>query len=127
MIMTLGAICMALPQGAQAMNAIEAMQEVKKYIAGRFPSDDGRVYQAELPAVVTHMEPRYGKANKAGTPESPRLIWAVRVPADPLGNCVKVDAFKFNKNTPGLEIKVSTGKCVMFEREKLLISGGLPG
>jgi hypothetical protein len=122
-LMVLGAVCVAFSGPLLAQGAIEVMMEVKKFIVGQFPSDDGRVYAAEFPALTAHMAAKYGKPNEAGTAGSPRLIWAIRVPGDSLGNCVKVDAFKFNLNNPGLEIKVSSGKCAMYEQEKLTIFG----
>jgi hypothetical protein len=97
----------------------DAMKAVKGFIDGEFSSDDGRVYATEFSELIDHMESRYGDPNDAGTEESPRLIWIIRVADDPLGNCVKVDAFKFNLDNPGLEIKVSTGKCAMYEQENL--------
>ncbi len=127
LILTLFVIGTLFTTGARAMGTIEAMQTLKQHIKSRFASDDGRVFNTEFTALTAHMEGRFGAPNRIGTAESPRLVWAIRVPADPLGNCVKVDAFKFNKNNPGLEIKVSSGKCTLYEQERMQLSNGLGG
>jgi hypothetical protein len=104
---------------AQAVQAMR--QEVLDHLKSRF-SFDGRQLGAEMPELTQHMAARWGQPNRSGTAETPRLVWILRVPGDPLGNCVRFDALKFNKNNPGLEAKVLTGKCATYEREKLSIN-----
>lgn len=108
--------------GAWAQAAQQMRSEVLKEAKAKFAFDRDHV-MAEMPELTAHFK-RFGEPNQAGTAESPRLVWIVRVPGDTLGNCLRIDARKYNKNTPGLEFKVLTGKCEMYQREKLKVFEG---
>lgn len=116
LLLTLGIAVPAHAQQAQAMRA-----DIQSHLQKRFSFDRNHA-MAEFPEIIEHMSPRWGQPNRTGTAETPRLVWIVRVPNDPLGNCVRVDALKFNKSTPGVDVKILTGKCEMYAREKLTIN-----
>jgi hypothetical protein len=110
------------PAQAQAQQAMAMRTEVLNFLKSKFELHDGKHLMAEIPQLEAAMAPRYGKPNQAGTSESPRVVWILRVPGDTLGNCLRVDARKYNKNDPGLETKLLTGKCEMYQREKLTVN-----
>lgn len=116
-VLMLAAAGTAFGQAAQQMRK-DVLAEVK----AKFAMDRDHV-MAEMPE-LTALFKRFGEPNQAGTAETPRLVWIVRVPGDSLGNCLRIDTRKFNKNTPGLEFKVLTGKCEMYQREKLKVFEG---
>ena len=118
----LGLLLVMLAGGAAAQAAIALRTEALGHVKARFKVDGGQV-QAEADDLVAHLQPRWGEPNRTGTAVSPRLVWIVRAPGDSLGNCVRIDARKYNANTPGLEFKVLTGKCEMYAREGLRIQG----
>lgn len=118
----LACMLMATAGGAWAQAAQQMRSEVLKDVKAKFAFDRDHV-MAEMPELTAHLK-RFGEPNSAGTSESPRMVWIVRVPGDTLGNCLRIDARKYNKNTPGLEFKVLTGKCEMYQREKLKVFEG---
>jgi len=122
-IQVAGALLLSVAAGAAGAQAVQQMRsEVLKDVKAKFAFDRDHV-MAELPELTAHFK-RFGEPNQAGTAESPRLVWIVRVPGDTLGNCLRIDARKYNKNTPGLEFKVLSGKCDMYLREKLKVFEG---
>ena len=120
--LALGLWLALLAGGAAAQAAMALRTEVLSHVKARFKVDAGQV-QAEADELVAHLQPRWGEPNRTGTAVSPRLVWVVPAPGDNLGNCVRIDARKYNANTPGLAFKVLTGKCAMYAREGLRIQG----
>lgn len=116
------ALLCTLSVPARAQQAMAMRTEVLNFLKGKFQLHDGKHLMAEIPQLEAAMAPRYGKPNQAGTSESPRVVWILRVPGDALGNCLRVDARKYNRNDAGLETKLLTGKCEMYQREKLTVN-----
>lgn len=116
------ALLAATTPGAHAQAAQQMRMDVLKEVKAAYAFDRDHV-MAEMPELTAHFK-RFGEPNQAGTAESPRIVWVVRIPGDTLGNCLRIDARKYNKNTPGLEFKVLTGKCDMYQREKLKVVDG---
>ncbi len=119
------ALGLTLATPAQAQQAQAMRMDLQNHLKQRFSFDRNHL-MAEFPEIIEHMAPRWGQPNRTGTTETPRLVWILRVPGDPLGNCLRFDALKFNKNTPGVDAKILTGKCEMYARESLTINDPKP-